>query len=157
MAYCKSVAGVTLPTPIDWRVGWKWNIKRRTPQVYLSLLFGWSKRFRIPEDRSCDGGTNLTSQESKSFFDEWFLRLRISSAHYRQSDGQTCRSGCQICQDVITGQHYNEQIPGHWCRHQYLNTPLQNSDASPAKLLTNLTGQNILGVILSKASLYLRV
>lgn len=77
MTYCKSVAGITLPTPIDWRVGWKWNIKRGTPQVYFSLLFGWSKCFGIPEDLIMWWGNKPHQPRIKKFL-RWMVSMAAS-------------------------------------------------------------------------------
>ena len=40
----------------------------------------------VPEELSCDGGKNLTSVEVREWLKGWGVRLRISSAHYPQSN-----------------------------------------------------------------------
>ncbi|KAG0726345.1 hypothetical protein GWK47_036810 [Chionoecetes opilio] len=66
----------------------------------ITVFRRFFKRFGIPEELSCDGGTNLTSQESRGFLDTWRVRLRVSSAHYLQSNGRAeaavkcCHEGC---------------------------------------------------------------
>merc|ERR1712239_43108 len=49
--------------------------------------------FGVPEEFSCDGGTNLTSEEMKNFLKSWGVKLRVSSAHYPQSNG---RAECAV-------------------------------------------------------------
>ena len=41
---------------------------------------------RLPEELACDGGKNLTSYEMKAFMGKWGIKLRMSSAHYLQSN-----------------------------------------------------------------------
>ena len=43
----------------------------------------------VPEELSCDGGKNLTSLEVREWLKGWGVRLRVSSAHYPQSNGRT--------------------------------------------------------------------
>ena len=49
--------------------------------------------FGVPEEFACDGGTNLTSEEMKNFLKKWGVKLRVSSAHYPQSNG---RAECAV-------------------------------------------------------------
>jgi len=111
-----------------------------TTSARLIVVFRrWFRRFGIPEELSCDGGTNLISQESRSFFDAWCVRLRISSAHYPQSNGRA-EVAVKSVKRILRG---NTMMNGSLdtdaaakALMQYLNTPLQNSNASPAQLLT---------------------
>ncbi|XP_045101329.1 uncharacterized protein LOC123498232 [Portunus trituberculatus] len=59
-----------------------------TSSRLITLFRRWFTRFGIPEELSCDGGTNLTSHESRRFFEDWRVTLRISSSHYAQSNGR---------------------------------------------------------------------
>ena len=49
--------------------------------------------FGVPEELSCDRGTNLTSHEMKTFFKGWGVRVRESSARYPNSNG---RAECAV-------------------------------------------------------------
>jgi len=111
-----------------------------TTSARLIVVFRrWFRRFGIPEELSCDGGTNLISQESRSFFDAWCVRLRISSAHYPQSNGRAevaVKSVKRILRGNTSMNGSLDTDAAAKALMQYLNTPLQNSDASPAQLLT---------------------
>ncbi|XP_045132259.1 uncharacterized protein K02A2.6-like [Portunus trituberculatus] len=97
-----------------------------TSSRLITLFRRWFTRFGIPEELSCDGGTNLTSHESRRFFEDWRVTLRISSSHYAQSNGRA--------------------------EAAYLNTPLHGLDASPAQLLT---GRQLRDAIPIESSHYL--
>ncbi|XP_063871052.1 uncharacterized protein K02A2.6-like [Scylla paramamosain] len=45
-------------------------------------------RWGAPEQLSMDGGTNLGSEEMKSFLQKWGVGVRVSSAHFPQSNGR---------------------------------------------------------------------
>ncbi|KAG0723661.1 hypothetical protein GWK47_042256 [Chionoecetes opilio] len=62
----------------------------------ITVFRRWFKRFGIPEELSCDGGTNLTSQESRGFLDTWRVRLRGSEASPAQ---------------LVTGRQLRDAIP----------------------------------------------
>ena len=47
----------------------------------------------MPEELSCDRGKNLTSMEVREWLKGWGVRLRVSSAHYPQSNG---RAECAV-------------------------------------------------------------
>ncbi|KAG0721073.1 hypothetical protein GWK47_047188 [Chionoecetes opilio] len=104
---------------------------------------------------SCDGGTNLTSQESRGFLDTWRVRLRVSSAHYPQSNGpQRRQSSC--AKRLLRGNTGPERLPGHRAPLHgpscgYPQTPPQGSEASPAQLIT---GRQLRDAIPVDASLY---
>merc|ERR1712082_343126 len=42
----------------------------------------------VPEELSCDGGKNLTSSEVIDWLKSWGVKMRVSSAHYPQSNGR---------------------------------------------------------------------
>jgi len=54
----------------------------------ISAFRRWFRRFGIPEELSCDGGTNLVSEEARAFLLSWRVQLRISSAYFPQSNGR---------------------------------------------------------------------
>ena len=49
--------------------------------------------FGVSEELSCDRGKNLTSYKVKEWLKSWGVELRISSAHYPQSNG---RAECAV-------------------------------------------------------------
>ncbi|KAG0723273.1 hypothetical protein GWK47_042967 [Chionoecetes opilio] len=114
----------------------------------------WFKRFGIPEELSCDGGTNLTSQESRGFLDTWRVRLRVSSAHYPQSNGRA-EAAVKCAKRLLrgnTGRNGSlDTDAAAWAIMQYLNTPPQGSEASPAQLIT---GRQLRDAIPVDTSLY---
>ncbi|XP_063881687.1 uncharacterized protein K02A2.6-like [Scylla paramamosain] len=96
----------------------------------------WFTRFGIPEVLSCDGGTNL---ESRNFFNEWCVSLRVSSSHYAQSNGRA-EAVVESAKRLLRG---NTSRGGSLDTDgtaraplQYLNTSLHDLDASLAQLLT---------------------
>ncbi|XP_045130529.1 uncharacterized protein K02A2.6-like [Portunus trituberculatus] len=110
-----------------------------TSSRLITLFRRWFTRFGIPEELSCDGGTNLTSHESRRFFEDWRVTLRISSSHYAQSNGRAeaaVKSAKRLLRGNTTrgGSLDTDSIARAIL--QYLNTPLHGLDASPAQLLT---------------------
>ncbi|KAG0726007.1 Transposon Ty3-I Gag-Pol polyprotein [Chionoecetes opilio] len=120
----------------------------------ITVFRRWFKRFGIPEELSCDGGTNLTSQESRGFLDTWRVRLRVSSAHYPQSNGRA-EAAVKCAKRLLrgnTGRNGSlDTDAAAWAIMQYLNTPPQGSGASPAQLIT---GRQLRDAIPVDASLY---
>ena len=47
----------------------------------------------VPKELSCDGGKNLASYEVREWLKGWGVKLRVSSAHYPQSNG---RAECTV-------------------------------------------------------------
>ncbi|XP_063608773.1 uncharacterized protein K02A2.6-like [Penaeus indicus] len=110
---------------------------RLTSSCLITTFRQWFRRLGIPEELSCDGGTNLTSHESRCFFSTWCVKLRISSAHYAQSNGRTeaaVKSAKRLLRGNISrGGSLDTDITR--ALMQYLNTPLQGLDTSPSQLL----------------------
>ena len=103
---------------------------------------------------SCDGGTNLTSRKSRGFFNTWCVRLRISSAHYPQSNSRA-ETAVKCAKRLLRGNTaQNGSLDTDAAARaimQYLNTPPQGSEASPAQLLT---GRQLRDAIPVDTSLY---
>lgn len=101
----------------------------------ITIFRRWFRHFGIPEELSCDGGTNLTSQESRGFFNTWRVRLRISSTHYTQSNGRA-EAAVKCVKRLLRGNTaQNGSLDTHAAARaimQYINTPQQGSEASPA-------------------------
>ncbi|MPC19613.1 hypothetical protein E2C01_012532 [Portunus trituberculatus] len=114
-----------------------------------------SRRFGIPEELlCCDGGTNLTSQESKDFFNAWRIQLRISSACYPQSNSRAEVAVKSVKRLLCGNTAQNRSLDTDGVARammQCLNTPLQGSEVSLAQLLTEHQVQDAIPV---DASLY---
>ncbi|KAG0718564.1 hypothetical protein GWK47_052212 [Chionoecetes opilio] len=125
------------PSLTGSRDGSKWSTFSgdATSARLITVFRRWFKRFGIPEELSCDGGTNLTSQESRGFLDTWRVRLRVSSAHYPQSNGRA-EAAVKCAKRLLrgnTGRNGSlDTDAAAWAIMQYLNTPPQGSEASPA-------------------------
>ena len=105
----------------------------------ITVFRRWFRRFGIPEELSCDGGTNLTSQESRGFFNTWRVQLRVSSAHYPQSNGRT-EAAVKCAKRLLHGNTaQNGSLDTDGAARaimQYLNIHQQGFEVSPAQLLT---------------------
>ena len=115
----------------------------------------WFTRFGIPMELSCDGGTNLTSHEARRFFSDWCVKLRISSSHYAQSNGRAeaaVKSAKRLLRGNVTRGGSVDTDGAARALLQYLNTPLHDSDASPAQLLT---GRQLRDAVPVESSRYL--
>ena len=57
---------------------------------------------------SCDGGKNLTSYKVREWLKSWGVELRISSAHYPQSNG---RAECAVkaAKNLVIGNCNNSE------------------------------------------------
>ncbi|KAK8373832.1 hypothetical protein O3P69_012515 [Scylla paramamosain] len=96
-------------------------------------------RWGAPEEVSTDGGTNLVSEEMQDFFRRWGVRVRVSSAHYPQSNGRAeaaVKSAKRMLRLNIgpTGSLDTDKLSAALL--QYHNTPLRGADSSPAQLAT---------------------
>lgn len=61
---------------------------KATNSRLITAFRRWFRRLGIPEELPCDGGTKLTSHDSRNFFSVWRVKVRISLAHYAQSKGR---------------------------------------------------------------------
>ena len=126
-----------------------------TTSRLLTSFRRWFTKFGIPEELSCDGGTNLTSHEARKFFSDWCVSLRISSAHYAQSNGRAeaaVKSAKRMLRGNLTPGGSLDTDGIARALLQYHNTPLQGSKASPAQLLT---GRQLRDAIPAEKSQYL--
>lgn len=105
----------------------------------LPKLRSYFTRWGAPEEVSMDGGTNLASEEMSAFFKKWAVTVRLSSAHYPQSNGRA-EVAVKAAKRILRG---NTGAGGSLRTDkvsqallQYLNTPLHGSDRSPAQLAT---------------------
>ncbi|KAG0722100.1 hypothetical protein GWK47_045094 [Chionoecetes opilio] len=104
----------------------------------VSTFRRWFRRFGIPEVLSCDGGTNLVSEENRTFLSAWRVQLRVSSAHYPQSNGRA-EAAVKSAKRLPSGNTGHggslDSDAAATAILQYLNTPLQDTGISPAQLL----------------------
>ena len=94
-------------------------------------------RWGTPEEISTDGGTNLSSAEMLDFYRRWGVKLRISSAHYPQSNGRAeaaVRSAKRMIRDNTRGDGSLDTDEAAKAMMQYRNTPLRGIEKSPAQL-----------------------
>ena len=105
----------------------------------INILRRLFVRWGAPEELSTDGGTNLSSEEMRSFLKKWGVASRISSAFFPQSNGRA-EAGVKVAKRAI-GDHLG---PGGSLETdgvakallQYHNTPLHGEKVSPAQLAT---------------------
>lgn len=105
----------------------------------IPKLRSYFTRWGAPEEVSMDGGTNLASEEMSAFFRKWAVTVRLSSAHYPQSNGRA-EVAVKVAKRILRG---NTGAGGSLKTDrvsqallQYLNTPLHGGDKSPAQLAT---------------------
>lgn len=120
-----------------------------TSSRLITLFRRWFRRFGISEELSCDGGTNLTSQEMRKFLSEWCVTMRVSSAHYAQSNRRAeaaVKSAKRLLRGNVSraGSLDTEMVAR--ALMQYLNTPLGNGATFPAQLLTGRQLQDTIPV-----------
>lgn len=106
-------------------------------QKVKTQLRRYFARWGAPEQVSTDGGTNLASDEMAEFFKTWGVSVRMSSAHYPQSNGRA-EAAVKTAKRLImanTGEGGNLDTDRMaLALLQYLNTPLKGGDKSPAQL-----------------------
>ena len=96
-------------------------------------------RWGAPEQLSMDGGTNLGSEEMKNFLKKWGVSVRVSSAHFPQSNGRAeaaVKSAKRILRGNVGTDGNLDNDKTSLALLQYLNTPLRDIDKSPAQMAT---------------------
>ncbi|KAK8372279.1 hypothetical protein O3P69_017362 [Scylla paramamosain] len=96
-------------------------------------------RYGAPEHMSMDGGTNLTSAEMDTFYRNWGVSVRLSSAQYPQSNGRAevaVKTAKRIIRDNTSPGGSLDNDKATLAILQYLNTPLRCINKSPAQLAT---------------------
>ena len=105
----------------------------------MTRLRSYFNRWGAPEQLSTDGGTNLVSEEMMAFYRRWKVGIRLSSAHYPQSNGRAeaaVKSAKRIIRSSIGGAGSLDNDKVSLAILQYLNTPLRGINKSPAQLAT---------------------
>ena len=136
------------------------QLERNVYLVYADRLTGWIEvahladgatvrairdelrrnfmRWGAPEQLSTDGGTNLISDDMRAFYERWGVQLRVSSAHYPQSNGRAeaaVKSAKRTLRDNVAADGDLATDRTSMALLQYLNTPLREIDKSPAELV----------------------
>ncbi|XP_064093829.1 uncharacterized protein K02A2.6-like [Macrobrachium nipponense] len=108
-----------------------------TSAKLIPLFRRYFMQWGAPEEISLDGGTNLVSTEMASFLQKWGVRMRISSAHYPQSNGRAeaaVHTAKRTIQDNTRSDGSLDTDSFARAILQYRNTPLRDIDKSPAQL-----------------------
>ena len=77
----------------DRLTGWPeaYRIRKGTEEAGVRGLLALLKRyfgcFGVPQEVSCDGGTEFKANETQEFFVRWGIHCRMSSAYHPQSNG----------------------------------------------------------------------
>ena len=110
-----------------------------TSNKISSHLRAYFARWGAPEQISTDGGTNLVSEEMEAFFKRWGVKVRLSSAHYPQSNGRAeaaVKSAKRLLRENTSRGGTLESDKLALAMLQYLNTPLREINKSPSQLAT---------------------
>ncbi|XP_066985887.1 uncharacterized protein [Macrobrachium rosenbergii] len=105
----------------------------------MKKLRNYFTRWGAPEQLSTDGGTNLVSEEMMVFYRRWRVDIRLSSAHYPQSNGRAeaaVKSAKRIIRTSISGTGRLDNDKVSLAMLQYPNMPLRGINKSPAQLAT---------------------
>ena len=104
-----------------------------------NCMMRWFTTFGVPKEIGSDGGPPFNSFSYSAFLDRWNVRLRMSSAHYPQSNGRAeaaVKSAKRILLgniDPVTGSINTENATRSLLT--YRNTPLHDTGTSPAEML----------------------
>ena len=110
-----------------------------TSGAIMDQLRRYFTRWGAPEQLSMDGGTNLGSADMRAFLERWGVKVRLSSAHYPQSNGRAeaaVKSAKRTLRDNTSGDGGLDNDRVSLALLQYLNTPLRGIDKSPALMAT---------------------
>ena len=83
-----------------------------TSHHLVSVLRTLFTRHGVPEEMSCDGGTNLVSEEMQNFLKKWRESLRVSSAYYPQSNGRA-EAAVKSAKRVVRAPRIPRHRPSH--------------------------------------------
>ena len=108
-------------------------------KIMSQLRFCFS-RWGAPEQISTDGGTN---EDMTEFFKRWGATVRLSSAHYPQSNGRAeaaVKSAKRMLRSNVGASGSLNKDKVSLALLQYLNTPLRDIDKS---LVQPATGRQL--------------
>ena len=98
----------------------------------------WFITFGVPEELSCDGGPQYISKELRDFLNTWGVKMRQSSAYYPQSNGRAEAAVKSMKRFLTSSIGTNGSLDNNKAARVLLlqrNTPLHESDLSPAEIL----------------------
>ena len=108
-----------------------------TSTVIINTLREFFHRWGVAEEISLDGASNLQSTEIKDWLKSWGVRVRLSSAHYHQSNGRA-EVGVKSMKRLLRGNTGRKGAIDTdkvaQALLQYRNTPLRGINKSPAEL-----------------------
>ena len=108
-----------------------------TSTVIINTLREFFHRWGVAEEISLDGASNLQSAEIKDWLKSWGVRVRLSSAHYHQSNGRA-EVGVKSMKRLLRGNTGRKGAIDTdkvaQALLQYRNTPLRGINKSPAEL-----------------------
>ena len=108
-----------------------------TSTVIINTLREFFHRWGVAEEISLDGASNLQSTEIKDWLKSWGVRVRLSSAHYHQSNGRA-EVGVKSMKRLLRGSTGRKGAIDTdkvaQALLQYRNTPLRGINKSPAEL-----------------------
>ena len=117
---------------------------------YLRL---WHTTFGIPQEQASDGGPPYDSNAYKNFLLKWGVKHRLSSAHFPQSNGRAelgVKSAKRLLAANIDSSGSLDTDAVSKALMTYRNTPLQDSEMSPAELLFGRTLRDHLPLLVQK-------
>ena len=127
---------------VDRFSGWPlvYHIKsgEATSRILIQICCEIFMSYGLPEDLSSDGGSQLKSGEFLQFLEAWGIHHQRSSVEYPQSNGRAevgVKTMRRIIGDCISnnGDLNNDKVVAAIL--QYRNTPLPDTDLSPAQIL----------------------
>ena len=108
-----------------------------TSTVIINTLGEFFHRWGVAEEISLDGESNLQSIEIKDWLKSWGVTVRLSSAHYHQSNGRA-EVGVKSMKGLLRGNTGRKGAIDTdkvaQALLQYRNTPLRGINKSPAEL-----------------------
>ena len=115
------------------------KLGNKTWKTVRQIFLTWFTTFGVPEEISCDGGPPFNSAAFNDFLDRWEVRKRQSSAYYAQSNGRA-ESAVKSAKRILLGNinKVNGQLDTEAAAQAmmtYRNTPLQDTEISPATTL----------------------
>ena len=113
-------------------------LRRKTAQTINNALRRWYCTYGVPDELSSDGGPPFQSSEYRQFNDKWGVRIRVSSAHYPQSNGRA-EAAVKAVKRILTdntdstGNLDTDGAARAMMLHR--NTPVQDVELSPSVML----------------------
>ena len=121
--------------------GWVEVERLRTNNFQLTkeVFLRWFRTYGVPEEVASDGGPPFNAHAYKTFLRNWDIRMRLSSAHYPQSNGRAEAAVKSVKRILLgninstTGDLNTDSAARAIMTHR--NTPSQDTGVSPAVML----------------------